>query len=278
MAPMNPRLLRPIARFQAPTPGTPATLLLRFDGTFTDSSPNALTVSQFGSPAISTAIKKFGSGSGEFDGVGEYLTVPGSEVLIGTEDFTIEAWVYLNTITFDVFSTFWAHRETEQVPGGPCAAVYQGFPWFLVANADASGWALEISSLPVSVNTWHHVAMARKDGTVRGFLDGVRVASFTSSSAVGVSGSLSIMSGASDTPAQFAPGHIDDFRMVKGLAVYEFDFVPPTAALSVNASVALAAPLGTFLFSQCVGGSLTGTYADGAGGRYTEVISQGSCS
>jgi hypothetical protein len=72
-------------------------------------------------------------------------------------------------------------------------------------------------------------------------------------------------------------GYADDFRIVKGLAVYQADFIPPTAALPAYATVAPPAPSGTFLFSACVEGDLVGTYADGSGGRYTQTISAGSC-
>jgi hypothetical protein len=51
---MNNKLLRPKATAAAPT-GTPASLLLHFDGSFADSSPNALTVTANGDAAINTS-------------------------------------------------------------------------------------------------------------------------------------------------------------------------------------------------------------------------------
>ena len=56
-------------------------LLLPFTGannstTFTDASPNPKTITPYGNTKISTAQSKWGSGSGYFDGSGDYLTTP----------------------------------------------------------------------------------------------------------------------------------------------------------------------------------------------------------
>ena len=70
---------------------------------------------------------------------------------------------------------------------------------------------------------------------------------------------------------------MDEIRIIKNLAVYTTDFIPPQDQLTQTASPLLPLSAGTFLFSQCVSGNLVGTYSDGFGGRYTQTISEGSC-
>jgi len=77
-------------------------LLLHGDGTsgsttFTDSSSNAVVVTANGNAQIDTAIKKFGTGSIQFDGTGDYLTTSTNSAFgYGAGDFTIEFFLYLN--------------------------------------------------------------------------------------------------------------------------------------------------------------------------------------
>ena len=69
------------------------TLLLHSDGTsgsttFTDNSNSSRTITASGNAQIDTTIKKFGSGSAEFDGTNSKLTISGNP--LGSGDFTIE--------------------------------------------------------------------------------------------------------------------------------------------------------------------------------------------
>ena len=77
-------------------------LLLHGDGTngsttFTDDSNSSRTITASGNAQIDTAIKKFGSGSAEFDGTNSKLIVSGNP--LGSGDFTIEFWIYSESIT-----------------------------------------------------------------------------------------------------------------------------------------------------------------------------------
>jgi hypothetical protein len=274
--PMNPRLLRPLARQAGALPpsGTPASLLLRFDGDFTDSSPNALAVTANGDASISTTTKKWGSGSGYFDGVaGSRVDVEDGAVSFDLDaDFTIEAWVYPTSSSgtkeivtrYDAGNNAWVFR----LQGAALA-------WY--AGADTGAY-YEFGT--VAANEWSHVAISRSGSNVRMFVSGAQVGSTQTNAGTMTGGTSGCAIGSSRQIGFEFPfsGYIDDLRIVKGLAVYQSDYTPPTAALPVNATAAPPASYGTFLFSECVDGDLVGTYADGIGGRYTEVISAGSCS
>ena len=74
-------------------------LLLPMDGTngstaFTDSGPNALTITAVGNTQISTTQSKYGGASGYFDGTGDYLSIsPNTAIDLSSGDFTIEFWI-----------------------------------------------------------------------------------------------------------------------------------------------------------------------------------------
>ncbi|MDP6771689.1 MAG: hypothetical protein QF704_13395, partial [Anaerolineales bacterium] len=81
--------------------------LMHMDGaddgtTFTDSSTVGSTISVSGNAHTDTTVKKFGTASAEFDGTGDYLTIPANSAFAFTagntqtsaDQGTIEAWVY----------------------------------------------------------------------------------------------------------------------------------------------------------------------------------------
>jgi hypothetical protein len=74
-------------------------LHLKMDGangstTFTDSSPNALTVTAVGNAQISTTQSKYNGTSAYFDGTGDYLNLATSTAFgFGTGDYTAECWI-----------------------------------------------------------------------------------------------------------------------------------------------------------------------------------------
>lgn len=288
--PMNPRLMRPLARRQAPAPGTPASLLLNFDGNFTDSSANALSVTASEGAAVSTAQSKFGGSSAYFPAqdpptTGQAVVAANANnaFQFGTGDFTLEWW-FRSSATNEyacMLSRFY------QGPGGivfflngpsgdGAPEVYwDEFGNFLFFKSNIGG---------LNDGEWHHFAFVRSGQVCAMYVDGTQAATLAG---VNVDSSGADFHIGSD--AQYASlgrdfsGYIDDVRIVNGLAVYgagvtHGDFVTPAAALTANATpYANYKPYGTFLFSACDGNDLVGTYADGTGGRYTEVISEGTC-
>lgn len=197
-------------------------LLLHGDGTngsttITDSSPTPKTVTAFGNAQISTAQSKFGGSSIAFDGTGDYLTLPTDNNLVLTSDFTIEFWIYPNSVsgsghliaTQSVdFTIQFSNAASDQL------MVYDG-------NSNV------ISS--VALSTWSHIAIVRQSGSLQGYINGIAKGSawnnisqtrFTLSSA---------FIGSRWTGGNSYNGYIDDLRITKGVARYTANFTPPTA-------------------------------------------------
>ena len=242
--PMNPRLLRPRARQAGALPppsGTPASLLLRFDGNFTDSSANALAVTAIGDAAISTATTKYGSGSVELNGLFSNGTTSGVTAAdsvafgFGTGDFTLEGWFYsdnpsANNHTLFSVGTF-QNGVLVRLGGGSNDPVY--------VNGTAYGYA---SGHDFPSSQWTHVAVVRNAGTLKVYVAGQEKLSANASDDIGSSRPLFIgTSGHAFESEEYGPpdawvGYVDDARIVKGLAVYTTNFTPPAGPLAVNAT------------------------------------------
>jgi len=272
---MNNRLMRPKAKTAAAPPGTPASLLLRFDGNFSDSSPSSLAVATNGNVAISTTTKKYGSGGGHF--YGGNATVPSSSLFEFNGDFTIEGWWYF-TANDVGYQPLLAADDGDDATGW--ILLMESMDHIYFYGTELYGWSPSLSrstGYQPPTGEWVHLAVVRSGQNLSIYANGVNFTDPGQPASIGT-----ILSGSTVTAGAYLTlppfnGYKDDVRVVKGLAVYQSDFIPPASPLSAGATVAPPAPYGTFLFSECVDGDLTGTYANGTGGRYTEIISAGSC-
>jgi hypothetical protein len=259
---MNPRLMRPLARLQSPPPPPPceheASLLLHFDGNLTDSSANGLTVTAVGGAATSTTQSKLGGASLYVDG-DEFVTVDGSngEFEFGTDDFTIEFWMKAGGSGGEstlVTTAYPADQQGVWVGIGNSGSLY-----WLAGNGS---WLFveETSSPSVQDQLWHHVAYVRNGGSLRLFLDGQQVATQNIGLSYSLTNTNDLLNIGGRT-GQFFNGYIDDLRIVKGLAVYDCAFTPPTAPLSACVTpVPVSRPASLLLHFD---GNLTDSSANG---------------
>jgi hypothetical protein len=231
----------------ATTTGTPfdvnrssTSLLLRGNGTngstsFTDESPNNLTVTNTGSVTVNTTTKKYGTGSMAVSGSGQYLTIPSSSNLaFGTGDFTVEFWYNSPNVVASNYpviygnsnSGAWATNSFVILSSHATIPAVRKF-MLEVYNMNNAGNILT-STTTVNDNTWYHVAVTRNGSTFRLFVNGVVEATYTSSASVDSgSASTAVIGGTSD-PVNQSPCYIDDLRVTKGYARYTANFTPPT--------------------------------------------------
>jgi len=216
-----------------PPSGGPASLVTAISGTslllnftnagiFDNTGKNNLET--VGDAQIDTGTKKYGTGSMEFDGTGDWLLMAHNpDQQLGTGNFTIEFWVYL------------ASGDTGSARG-------------LVAKGTSNtGWLVSLdssqkvvftyttstitSSGAITTNAWNHIAVVR-EGTgsnqtkiyIGGTNDGTGTVStdFNQTSVMYV--------GCNRTAGDPMKGFIDDLRVTKGVARYTGTFTPPTSA------------------------------------------------
>jgi hypothetical protein len=190
------------------------------------------TVYAQGDAKLSTAQKKFGTASLALDGAGDYITVPTQpDLAFGTDDFTIEAWVYRTVATgtqtiFDLRSAGTANAPLLYFNGG--SIIY-----YVAGSARITGAA----SVP-NTGVWYHIALARSGTDTKLFVDGTQVGSTWTDTTDYQQNTLYI--GASYTgSAGFVSGYIDDIRISKGIARYTTTFVAPTSALTGDLTTVL---------------------------------------
>jgi hypothetical protein len=211
-------------------------LLLPMDGTngstaFTDSGPNALTVTAVGNAQISTTQSKYGGASGYFDGSGDYLDMSGTGVAtaFGLGDFTIEFWYYPLLVS--------VQQNLVDKIGSASNAIYMSSAGVLKYYVGAD----RITGATLSANTWYHIALVRYSGVTKLYVNGVQSgASYTDTNNYALNtGSPRI--GAAFNNTVSVNGYLDDFR-ISLFARYTSTFTPPTAALPTTASSTPADP------------------------------------
>ena len=202
-------------------------LLLHMDGTngsntFTDSGPNALTVTAVGNAQVSTTQSKYGGASGAFDGAGDYLSPSSSTPFnFGTGDFTIEAWIYPTSLSTPQFQTI--------LGGGQSNFIFNCNNQNLEVGLFYSAGIAITTNSPLSNNTWTHVAVSRSGTSLKLFVNGVLGATATNSTNISYASTPRIGSSTYSTNFAYFQGYIDDLRITK-YARYTSNFTPPTSA------------------------------------------------
>jgi hypothetical protein len=233
-------------------------LLLHGDGTngsttIIDSSSSPKTVTAVGNAQISTAQSKFGGASIAFDGNGDYLTAPVDTAFeFGNGDFTVEAFVYINS--FAGSNKYCNIACLGRGANGGTGVNLVTCGWFFRVFAtgldfiryDGSTYSPIERLVAVSTGAWHHVAVSRSGSSLRIFFNGTQVGATATSTLsydrVAVGGSQDLHIGrlltgdSTQTPVpgtsyyeSFINGYIDDLRITKGVSRYNAAFTPPTA-------------------------------------------------
>lgn len=188
--------------------------------TFTDSSPAARTLSAFGDAQISTAQQKFGSGSGRFDGSGDYVTAPSStDWNFGTGDFTVETWVRFNSMPAASGSLIGSYPGTWVLQYRPDAG--NKIAWY-------NGSFSYSAALSLTTGVWYHIAVCRSGSSTKIFLDGTQTGS-TISDSVNYNSTNALTIGRLGDTTQPMDGWLDETEITKGVARYTADFTPETA-------------------------------------------------
>ena len=197
-------------------------LLLHGNGTngsttITDSSSTPKTVTAVGNAQISTAQSKFG-GASLWPNTGVF-TIPASTAFeYGTQDYTIETWIYVNTVGPVQLILDQREAGTSLAP-----AIYTQAG---LINYFLNG-GIRIQSSLIALDSWIHLALSRASGSTRLFLNGTQSGS-TYIDANNNSSSL-VRIGRGFNNGDLFNGYIDDLRITKGVARYTANFTPPTA-------------------------------------------------
>ena len=187
----------------------------------------------YGNVAISTVQSKYYGSSAYFDGSGDYIdTIEGSNDFDFEGDFTVEFWVYFNTINSyqDIVGTATNSAFLGSGKGGWVAAYYTTPDnEFRFSYQNNSSWTFQNAfDFNASVDTWYHVTYTREGSNLRCFVNGTQAQSTISTVGILTSteGFVRVGGGYGSTLGLF-DGHLQDFRIYKGIAKYTANFTPP---------------------------------------------------
>mgnify|MGYP001557841740 CR=1 FL=1 len=205
-------------------------LLLHCDGadgstTFTDSSPSGKTVTAVGNAQVDTAQSQFGGASCLLDGTGDYLTLVDSDDWnFGSGNFTIDCWIRSAITT--VFAIYGQSTDTNNYH----ILYWTGTQWRFIMNG------VEIFAITdsISINTWYHIALVRNGTVFTMYKDGSSVGTGSSGSSYNdFTGVFNVGRDAEGVSNPFN-GHIDEFRVTKGIARWVANFTVPARAYGLN--------------------------------------------
>ena len=219
--------------------GSNVSLLLFGNGangstTFYDYSAYNHSVTANGNAQNSTAQKKFGISSMLFDGNGDYVSIGDDTSFdFGSGDFTIEFWVYLNSISGNM--NFIHKRIPSDDKNWLFLSVNSSGVLQLWATSNNSTWdianSFNFGNTALSTGQWYHIALVRNGTEIAAYVDGTKASNTITTSASISAGTYDVVIGGDSFLTWWLNGYIDDLRITKGVARYTSNFTPPTSQL-----------------------------------------------
>jgi hypothetical protein len=213
---------------------------------------------------------------GTFNGSNQYLyaTNTSASLIPGTQNFTVEGWVYMNNYT--LANIIYSKDDASGAGGagtfGFGSYTSSGRLYFAVGPTDYL-----VSTGPiVPLSSWNHIALVRSGTTWTAWLNGSSSASTTLSTNISVTGQTRIGRGRA-TSTNYFNGYISNVRLTIGGALYTSTFTPagPLTTTVSSGTVAVlalqssspttenAGIIGTFTNANSVTSTLSGIITSG---------------
>ncbi len=123
--------------------------------TWTDLTGNGNTGTLTNGPTYNNA----NGGSIVFDGTNDYVALPSTNLAFGSNQFSIEAWVYATATVPSTNNIIYCSQSSNSA--GFIGLVYNNTNGFLISDFNGSTRITASNSTPVSLNTWYHVVALR---------------------------------------------------------------------------------------------------------------------
>jgi hypothetical protein len=183
---------------------------------------------------ISNTTAKWGSTSIKFDGTGDYLQAPDSELIeFGSGDFTIETWVRFAALPSSGAYYTLVSKWDNSTQKSYLWYVYNAsgtYQLYFTYTTNGSTNINPVATITPSINTWYHYAVSRSGANLRMFIDGTQVGSTYNIATDTIFGGTYPLQVGASTGANTLNGYMQDVRVTKGYARYTANFTAPTAA------------------------------------------------
>ncbi|RJQ30478.1 LamG domain-containing protein [Candidatus Parcubacteria bacterium] len=171
-----------------------------------------------GNASTTNYVTRLGMGNSlALDGTGDYLSTTDAVFAIGSSDFTIESWVYFNSL--------------DSVSGNHIAQIDGAATNFLIAN-DTNNKARFLVRNDAGVNLadlyspsawttgkWYHVVGIVNNGTAQLFIDGTLQSSALITGVRTQTGTNLLVGVNTGGASRFVNGYLDSLRILKGRAL-----------------------------------------------------------
>lgn len=209
--------------------------LLHFDGAdgstvFTDAQGRTWTGA--GNARLVTAQLKFGTASLFCDGTGDWITTPAfDDFSYGYDDFTVDYWARFNVVGTNLF--MFGARSSATASTGSVEVNKNGSNLITLNYVLAGQTAVSTSgTTAITSGVWYHIAVVRNGSLLTVYLNGNVEVQANIGNAPLQRSQANFTIGA-DGPygsGNSMNGWMDEFRVVKGRAMYTAPFTPPVAA------------------------------------------------
>jgi hypothetical protein len=213
---------------------------------FIDNGSTNYTITPAGTTAVQ-AFSPFGSiGEATPQSYSVFQPADGSQInvtyssplLVGTGQFTIEAWIYVNA-TRAVQQFIFSNRTYNNIGTGTYT-LYIGTTNLLTFDQVQTPTTLATSNVPITIGAWQHVAVSRDiNNLIRLFINGVLVNTPAASTFNFSSTNNPQIGWNADTSNNVLIGSISNLRFIVGSALYTTGFTPPTGPLTAIANTVL---------------------------------------
>ena len=261
----------------------PPVTLMKFETLNDTITPsNTLTLT---SPAVlSTDRSKFGSYSLKPTGTGGRTALVTNPTL--STDFTVEAWVYLNstgsaTSANGVRMFFMDSRDLNVNSTSRFAVIFATNGVLSYYNGSGSPTLTLVGTIPVTTGSWNHIACVRRSNTIKFYVNGVQDTVSVADSVAKSGGSVSLGTSGYTTgeTSYYFDGYIDEFAIFQ-YAKYSATFTPNSTEYNINQFVATAGTGGSSSFGSASSGPYFAANGGlgGSGGALTSTTSSGGAS
>jgi hypothetical protein len=176
-----------------------------------------------------------GAGAVYFDGTGDYLSVAdGTDFTLGTDNFTLECWVYLQSDSLQIF----LGQNDGNLPTSSIDIRYSSGTITAYAFSGNSAFSRSGSA---AQNSWHHIAWVRDGSAMRLFINGTQTTgtSNISTNSINDSSEQFGVGACNGSGGYKMTGYLSNVRLVKGRALYTSNFTPPRKKLEATSDTVL---------------------------------------
>jgi hypothetical protein len=203
--------------------------------TLVDSSKEGRVFTNNNGVVIGSTNPHYGNSSLIFNGTANQgITFPVTESLnFYNADFTIEFWYY--PISTQAYGRVMQLANAD-VFGGWSLSHDNLAASSVTLNTSSTGSAWEGSgiTIPLTLNTWNHIAFTRSNMVIKGWVNGVQQGTPYTTGITYAGAGTGCIGGQTTGISRTITGQIQDLRIIKGFARYTAPFTPPGSIIPVG--------------------------------------------